>query len=58
MQKGGAVISPSHAAFIENRDNASANDVYYLYKTILEKAKAQLGLDLKAEIEFIGNFTN
>lgn len=56
LQRGGAVISPNHAAFIENLGNASADDVYYLYNTILEKAKTQLAFDLKPEIEFIGDF--
>jgi len=56
LQKGGAVISPNHAAFIENLGNASAIEVYSLYMTILETAKNKLGLDLKPEIEFIGDF--
>ncbi len=56
LQKGNAIISPSHAAFIENKGNASANDVFYLYNIILEKAKDKLGLELKPEIEFIGDF--
>jgi UDP-N-acetylmuramate dehydrogenase len=57
MQKGDAIISPNHAAFIENIGSATASDVYYLYNVILEKAKTQLGFDLIPEIEFIGDFT-
>lgn len=55
-QKGGAVISYNHAAFIENRRNATANEVHYLYNIIKEQAKKQCNLDLKSEVEFIGEF--
>ena len=55
-QKGGAIISNNHAAFIENLGHAKAQDVYYLYQVIKEKAKQKLELDLKSEIEFIGEF--
>jgi UDP-N-acetylmuramate dehydrogenase len=56
LQKGDAIISPEHAAFIVNRGKARAADVYYLYKTILQKANEQLGIKLKPEVEFIGLF--
>lgn len=55
-QKGDAVISDKHAAFIENLGHAKAQDVYYLYQVIKEKASEKLDLDLKSEIEFIGEF--
>ena len=55
-QKGGAVISHKHAAFIENVDQASAQDVYDLIRLIRDEAKKKLDLDLKLEIQFIGSF--
>ena len=55
-QKGDALISDKHAAFIENLGQAKANDVYYLYQLIKNKAKDQLDLDLIPEIECIGEF--
>lgn len=55
VKKGGAVISLSHAAFIENSGNARAADVIELINLIKEKAKTQLGIDLKTEVELIGN---
>lgn len=55
-QKGGAEISYNHAAFIENRYNATASEVHYLFNLIKEKAKKQCNLDLKSEVEFIGEF--
>jgi UDP-N-acetylmuramate dehydrogenase len=55
-QIGGAIISPYHAAFIENTGDARASDVFRLVQYIREKAKAELGVELKLEIEFIGEF--
>lgn len=56
LQQGDAVISPRHAAFIENLGSAKAADVYWLYQKIQESAREQLGLDLVPEVEFIGEF--
>ncbi len=53
---GGAIISEKHAAFIENQNNASANDIIQLINLVKEKAKNQLGLNLKTEVKLIGNF--
>lgn len=53
---GGARVSPMHAAFIENYNNASAADIYALYKFIKSKAKEELKLELEPEIEFVGDF--
>ena len=51
---GDAVISPRHAAFIENIGQAKAKDVLDLIHLIKRKAKAELDINLKEEIEFIG----
>ncbi len=53
---GGAQISPRHAAFIENTGNATAADIYQLVNHIKKSAKEKLKINLKTEIEFIGNF--
>lgn len=53
---GDAIISHHHAAFIENIGNARAADVNQLIKLMQTKATEQLGVDLKLEIELIGNF--
>jgi UDP-N-acetylmuramate dehydrogenase len=55
-RRGDAIISPRHAAFVENLGNASATEVKGLIDLMREKAKAELGLDLKLEVEFIGEF--
>jgi len=55
-QKGDAIISNNHAAFIENLGHAKASDVYYLYQLVKTKARDQLGLELKSEMELIGDF--
>lgn len=55
-RRGDAIISPRHAAFIENLGNASASDVKALIDLMREKAKAELELDLKLEVEFMGDF--
>jgi UDP-N-acetylmuramate dehydrogenase len=55
-QCGDAVISPKHAAFIENLGKASAADVMELIKLIQQKARDQLELELITEIQTIGKF--
>ncbi len=56
LRVGGAMLSTKHAAFIENAGNASAQDVFTLARTIQKKTRQALDLELKLEIEFIGNF--
>jgi UDP-N-acetylmuramate dehydrogenase len=53
---GDAVISPQHAAFIENLGQATAGEVMELINLIRQKAKDQLGLELKTEVQTIGKF--
>jgi UDP-N-acetylmuramate dehydrogenase len=53
---GGAVLSPSHAAFIENTGDATAQDVYDLIALVRRQAREKLGLDLKLEVKLIGPF--
>jgi UDP-N-acetylmuramate dehydrogenase len=56
-RKGDAIISTHHAAFIENLGSAKAADVFYLLNLIRETAQKKLGLDLKQEVELIGDFS-
>ncbi len=49
-----AAISPKHHNFIENTGNASAKDYLEVIKTIIDRAKDQIGINLKPEIFFLG----
>ena len=53
---GDAVISLSHAAFIENLGKATANDIYRLINYAIQKAKLKTGIDLNLEVELLGDF--
>lgn len=50
---GGAKISESHAAFIENTGNATAKDVLELISTVKKEAYNKMSIQLETEIEFI-----
>lgn len=50
---GGAQISPKHAGFIENLDQAKASDVLELIRLVEAKAR-KLGIKLKREIIVVG----
>jgi UDP-N-acetylmuramate dehydrogenase len=51
---GDAVISPKHAAFIENTGQAKAQDVLNLFSMIYDSSEAKLGIKPKPEIVFLG----
>lgn len=51
---GNAVVSRSHAAFIENVGNATAADYLEVIRTIITEAKKKLDIQLKPEIFFLG----
>ena len=53
---GGAMISPKHAGFILNTDNASAADVLALIRRVEEKVLARFGVRLEREVKLIGHF--
>ncbi len=50
---GGAMVSPKHANFIINYNNASAEDVYNLINFVKQEIKNQTGIELKEEQEFV-----
>ncbi len=51
---GDAIISPHHAAFIENLGQATAYDVLSLIDLVKREAKSKLGVELKEEVQIIG----
>jgi UDP-N-acetylmuramate dehydrogenase len=53
---GGAMISPKHAGFILNMDNASAADVLSLIRKIEDKVWQRFGVKLEREVKLIGEF--
>jgi UDP-N-acetylmuramate dehydrogenase len=53
---GGAMISPKHAGFILNTDNATAADVYALIRRIEKRVLERFGVQLEREVKLIGNF--
>jgi len=53
---GGAQISNIHANFIITKDNATALDVYLLIEKVKETIKRVYNIELKEEIQKIGDF--
>lgn len=51
---GGARVSPKHANFIENVDNASADDVRRLIALIQETVRERFGVQLELEVWTVG----
>ncbi|MDZ7363567.1 MAG: FAD-binding protein [candidate division KSB1 bacterium] len=56
LRRGDAIVSPRHAAFIENLGQARAQDVKALIDLVAEKARTELGLELHEEVEYLGKF--
>lgn len=52
-QIGGAVVSPMHANFIVNKENASAKDVLDLIEEVKEQVQKKHKIDLECEVRFI-----
>ncbi|MCD6576454.1 MAG: UDP-N-acetylmuramate dehydrogenase [Anaerolineaceae bacterium] len=55
---GGAIISPKHANFIINQNNASAQDVFELLVLARNTVKQKFNVELKPEIEILGEWNN
>ncbi len=53
---GGAMISPKHAGFILNTDNARAVDVFSLIRKIEDRVSQRFGVKLEREVKLIGDF--
>ncbi|MBQ3220241.1 MAG: UDP-N-acetylmuramate dehydrogenase [Clostridia bacterium] len=53
---GGASVSERHGNFITTAGRATATDVYELVQYIKKKIKDEFGIELKEEVEFVGEF--
>jgi UDP-N-acetylenolpyruvoylglucosamine reductase len=53
-RRGGAVVSKVHGNFIVNDGSATAGDVLELIDFIKTRAKAERGIELREEVEIIG----
>jgi UDP-N-acetylmuramate dehydrogenase len=53
---GGAMVSPKHAGFILNIDNAKAADVFALIRKIEDEVWQRFGVRLEREVKLIGAF--
>ena len=51
---GGAVVSAQHGNFIVNDGKATAHHVLELIEILKERAKAERGIELRTEVEIIG----
>lgn len=52
---GGAMVSPYHANFIVNYNNASGYDILNLMRKVKEEVYNQKGITLNAEVRIISN---
>jgi UDP-N-acetylmuramate dehydrogenase len=53
---GGARVSMVHANFIEAGPDATARDVHTLIRSIQDRIRRQYGVELEAEVRFLGRF--
>ena len=53
---GGAMVSPKHAGFIVNADNASASDIYRLIREVRDVVYRETGFTLEPEVKILGEF--
>lgn len=56
LTEGGAIVSPRHANFIVNTGSASAADVRRLGDRVRAIVRAERGLELAYEVEFVGDW--
>lgn len=53
---GGAQVSPKHAGFVINENNATSADIYALIKEIQKRVKDVSGVDIETEVICLGTF--
>ena len=53
---GGARVSEVHANFIVAADGATANDVLVLIRRAMRRARDELGITLRTEVQLVGDF--
>jgi UDP-N-acetylenolpyruvoylglucosamine reductase len=51
---GGAIVSPKHANFIENADDATTADCLALMTEARRRVREQFGVELQREVVFVG----
>lgn len=56
MRMGGAIVSASHANFVENEKDATARDIYELCEKCRSRVFESHGIRLEYEIRFFGEF--
>jgi UDP-N-acetylmuramate dehydrogenase len=54
--RGGARISEVHANFIVAADGATAADVLVLIRRVMRRARDELGITLRTEVQLVGDF--
>ncbi|RMF58493.1 MAG: UDP-N-acetylmuramate dehydrogenase [Calditrichaeota bacterium] len=54
LRVGGAMVSPKHANFIVNVENATARDIYELIVLVQEKVYQQFQVWLELEVKLVG----
>lgn len=52
---GGAMVSPRHANFIENRGSATAADILALMNLMAQRVRQRFAVELEPEVEVIGD---
>ncbi|MEM7764473.1 MAG: UDP-N-acetylmuramate dehydrogenase [Pseudomonadota bacterium] len=55
LRIGGAEVSPKHANFIINADDARAADIETLIETVAERVQQRHGIALRHEVRFMGD---
>jgi len=56
LRCGDAIVSSSHANFIENTGRASSSDIFNLSELCRSRVYAKYGVNLEYEIQFFGDF--
>ena len=53
---GGAQVSPKHAGFVINENNATSSDIYALSQAIQKRVKDNSGVEIETEVICLGRF--
>lgn len=58
FQIGGVEVSPIHANFFVNTENATAMDYYQVIQEVQKVVKQKSGVELQLEIEWVGDWSS
>ncbi len=53
---GGACVSDKHCGFVVNKNEATADDIYQVIRSVQKKVKESSGVSLETEVIMIGDF--